>query len=286
VRTITVTVPPPAAQDLSTRYLLTMSIAPPVLLVDVDASILSSYGKHGTGGPRNELQALVTLKGGKCAPEVAPAILALHEAVLTAGGDFRVTELHRDLAVQTALRHRYDTWVATGKPTGAAYNPATMKNAFVATPGRSGHNAGRSIDIDTSSLKFPGVPADQQLDQLWAIAKPLGWSPIIKAPTEGASERWHFDFHGELQGVMNRLGYEQWALCGAILVGHGDLGGFDAILQALLCRAGFDIGAIDGAAGAKTIAGLTSALPGINAVATVHTQDIAVFPRLLALPAR
>lgn len=263
-----------------------MSILPPVSLVDVDTSILSSYGKKGTGGPRSELQPLVKLKGGKCAPEVAPAVLALHHAILAAGGDPRITELHRDLATQQALRRRYDTWVKAGKPTGAAYNPATMKNAFVATPGRSGHNAGRSIDVDTGSLKFPGVPANQQLDTLWALAKPLGWSPIIKAPTEGASESWHFDYHGELQGVMDRLGYEQWALCGAILVGHGDLGNYDAILQALLCRAGFDIGKIDGAAGAKTIAGLTAALPGINAVGTVHTQDVAVFPRLLALPAK
>jgi len=31
----------------------------PVALVSVDSSILSSYGKRGTGGPRNELQALV-----------------------------------------------------------------------------------------------------------------------------------------------------------------------------------------------------------------------------------
>lgn len=219
-------------------------------------------------------------------PEVAPAILALVNAILAAGGDPRITELHRDLAVQTALRHRYDAWVTAGKPTGAAYNPTTMKNAFVATPGRSGHNAGRSVDIDTGSLKFKGVTADQQLDTLWALAKPLGWSPIIKAPTEGASESWHFDFHGELQGVMDRLGYEQWALCGAVLVGHGDLGGFDAILQALLCRAGFDIGKIDGAAGAHTIAGLTKALPGIDAVGALHTQDVTVFPRLLALPAK
>ena len=254
----------------------------PVALVSVDSSILSSYGKRGTGGPRNELQALVTLKGGKCAPDVMPAVLALHKAILAAGGDFRVTEMHRDLAVQTALRHRYDTWVKAGKPTGAAYNPTTMKNAFVATPGRSGHNAGRSIDIDISSLKFPGVPADQQLDTLWAIAKPLGWSPIIKAPTEGASESWHFDFHGELAGVLKRKGYETWARVGAVLVGHSDIGGFDAIVQALLIRAGFDV-VLDGAIGPKTRAAVEDAVSG--GAKAVESKDVALFDALLALPA-
>jgi hypothetical protein len=267
----------------------------PVALVAVDSSILSSYGKHGTGGPRSELQPLHTLKSGICAPEVAPAVLALNNAILAAGGDPRITEMHRDIEVQRALRKRYDYWVHMGKPAASIdgkpnplFDAKTMKNAFVATPGRSGHNAGRSVDIDTGSLKFSGVQANLQIDTLWAIAKPLGWSPIIKEATEGASESWHFDYHGDLQGVMNRLGYEQWALCGAILVGHGDLTNYDAQIQALLCRAGFDIGKIDGQAGAHTIAALAIALACVRSTATsiVSKQDVSVFQKLLALPAK
>ena len=261
----------------------------PISLVTVDSCILSSYGKKGgTGGPRSELIPLYTLRGGKCHPDVAPAVLALNNAILAAGGDPRITEMHRDIEVQRALRKRYDYWVAMGKPTGAAYDPKTMKNAFVAMPGRSGHNAGRSIDIDTAMLKFPGVPANLQLDHLWEIAKPLGWYPVIREATEGVSESWHFDYHGDLQGVMDRLGYEQWALCGAILVGHGDLEGYDATVQALLCRAGFDIGKIDGKAGARTTASLAIALNCVSSTASnlLAGRDVGVFPRLLGLAAK
>lgn len=257
----------------------------PVALVPVDSSILSSYGKTGTGGPRSELRALVNLgKAGICVEEVAVALKKLNDAILLRGGDPRITELHRDLAVQAAARKKYDNWVAHGKPSGAAFDAKTMKAAFVATPGRSGHNAGRSIDVDLASLKFAGVPANQQLDVLWEIAKPLGWVPIIKEAKEGASESWHFDFHGELQGVFDRLGYEQWALCGAILVGHGDLQGFDATVQALLCRAGFDIGKIDGVAGAKTKAALSDAVNG--GLVAFANRDEDLFAALLALPAK
>jgi hypothetical protein len=163
-----------------------------------------------------------------------------------------------------------------------------MKNAFVALPGRSGHNAGRSIDVHLSELRFPGVPANQQLDKLWEIAIPLGWKPVIKTADEGAKEAWHFDFWGELTGVLNRLGYEQAALCGALLVGHGDLQGFPAVTQALLCRAGFDIGKIDGAIGPKSIAALASALRISEADAKnrVTAQDVSMWPALLSLPAK
>lgn len=263
-----------------------------VKLVPVDASIASSYDKSGkTGGPRANCIPLAKLgKAGIAHPEMAPALKALSDAVTQAGGDFRITECHRDLAVQTAARQKYDNWVKAGKPKpgSAGWNASTMKSAFVASPGRSGHNAGRSIDVHIDALKFPGVARDKQLDKLWEIAKPLGWSPIIKAPDEGASESWHFDFHGELAGVMARLGYEQWALCGALMVGHGDLQGFPAVAQALLCRAGFDIGKIDGAIGPKSIAAIAAALKisETDAKAKVAAEDDAVLTALLALPAK
>ena len=264
-----------------------MSVVP---LVAVDASIASSYARSGgTGGPRTGLIPLARLgKAGICTADTAAALLALHEAVTAAGGDFRVTELHRDVSVQRAARAKYDAWVRAGKPKPgtAGYNAEMMRAAFVAAPGRSGHNAGRSIDIDLASLRFPGIPADKQLDRLWEIAKPLGWSPIIRAATEGASESWHFDFWGPLTGVLLRLGYEQAALCGAILVGHGDLSGYDAEVQALLSRAGFDIGPIDGKIGARTRAALSAALGVSESVAAtmIVSRDPAGPMRLLALP--
>ena len=260
-----------------------------ISLVSVHADILSSYSKSGkTGGPRSELRPLAQLgKMGVCHPEVAPKLKELHDAVFAAGGDFRVTELHRDVAVQRAARAKYDNWVRAGKPNPGSsdFNSATMKAAFVAQPGRSTHNAGRAIDIHVGMLSFP-VARDKQLDRMWEIAQPIGWTPVIRRPDENASESWHFDFWGELLPVLSRLGYEQAALCGAILVGHGDLTNYDAKVQAALVRAGFEIGKIDGQAGPKTRAALSSALPGIDPVAALQRQDAAALQALLQLPAR
>jgi len=264
----------------------------PVVLAPVDPTIASSYDKSGkTGGPRSGLTGLARLgKAGVAHPEMVAALTALSSAVTAAGGDFRVTECHRDVNVQKAARQKYDNWVKAGKPKPgtANWNGNTMKAAFVAAPGRSGHNAGRSIDVHLDMLKFPGVPADKQLDRLWEIAIPLGWKPIIKTADEGASEAWHFDYPGELSGVMNRLGYEQWALCGALLVGHGDIQEFPAVTQALLCRAGYDIGKIDGAIGPKSITALANALkvPEADAKNRVTAQDSSVWQALLLLPAK
>lgn len=263
-----------------------------VKLVSVDVSIASSYDKSGkTGGPRANCTPLAKLgKAGVAHPEMAPALLALSNAVAAAGGDFRVTECHRDVNVQKAARAKYDAWVKAGKPKPGTpgWNAATMKNAFVAAPGRSGHNAGRSIDVHLDVLKFPGLPADKQLDKLWELAIPLGWKPIIKSADERASEAWHFDYPGELSGVMARLGYEQWALCGALLVGHGDLQDFPAVTQALLCRAGYNIGSIDGAIGPKSIAALADALKvsEADAKAKVAAKDESIWAALLSLPAK
>jgi len=264
---------------------------PPVALVPVDPVIASSYQKAGgTGGPRATLTPLAKLgKAGIAVPEMAGALLALHHAVEAKGGDLRITECHRDIAVQKAARAKYDAWVKASKPKPGtpAFNASTMKAAFVAAPGRSGHNAGRSIDVHLGELKF-NAPADKQLDLLWECAIPLGWKPIIKTADEGASEAWHLDYLGDLAGVLSRLGYEQWALCGAILVGHGDLVTYAATLQALLSRAGYNIGPIDGMAGTKTNQALAAAL-GVD-IARVPSilaqQDDAVYAQLLALPAK
>ena len=264
----------------------------PISLAPVDVTIMSSYQKSGgTGGPRSGLTPLARItKAGIAHPAAAAALKALSDAVSAAGGDLRITECHRDVAVQKTARAKYDCWVAAGKPKPgtSAFNDKTMKAAFVAQPGRSGHNAGRSIDIHLSELRFPGLPANQQLDKMWEICRPLGWEPIIKAADESASEAWHFDFVGDLAGVKSRLGYEQWALCGAILVGHGDLSSYEATIQALLSRAGFNIGNIDGLAGAKTKGALADALKVTLDVASsvLSRKDESVFATLLALPAK
>ena len=128
---------------------------PPIALVPVDLAIASSYQKSGgTGGSRDTLIPLAKLgKAGVAHPKTAEALLALHHAVMGHGGDLRITELHRDVAVQKLARSKYDNWVKAGKPPASspAFDAKNMKAAFVATPGRSGHNAGRSIDIDLAS---------------------------------------------------------------------------------------------------------------------------------------
>ena len=226
----------------------------PLTLVPVDELILSSYDINGkTGGVRSGLKPLVKLYSGKMIPAAAIALKKLSDAVLSEGGDFRVTDCHREINTQIALRKRYDYWIACGKPKGSAYNSKTMKNVFVALPGKSNHNGGRAVDLDIGSLKFPGIHPNRQLDKLWEIAKPLGWTPIIRSPIEGSSESWHFDFQDDLEGVFDRLGYEQGALAGSLLVGQaGEWQTYERVIQALVCRAGASIGEIDGIIGPRT----------------------------------
>jgi hypothetical protein len=227
-------------------------------LVNVDASILSSYGPGGTAItiPRSQLKSLVSINVGKMPADAAAALLALHKAVLAAGGDFRVTDCFRSTATQAEARAKYDNWVKAGKPApgSAGWNSATMKNAFVAPPGRSNHNGGRAIDVHIEALRFPGVAADKQLDKLWELAIPLGWQPVIKEAKEGASESWHFDFLGPWKPVAERAGYESAAIGGAHDVGNGEAGtgGGWQNVQGQLQRAGYHCGTVDGVVGAKT----------------------------------
>ena len=179
---------------------------------------------------------------------------------MRAGGDLRITDLFRSTDTQREARAKYDRWVAAGKPSpgSAGWNAATMKNAFVAIPGRSWHNAARAIDVHIEALRFPGVPHDKQLDRLWELAIPIGWRPIIKAPDEGASESWHFDFYGPWQRVVDRRGHEQAAIAAAQDLANGELPGEALRLQGGLHRAGYDVGTIDGIVGTNTIAALTA----------------------------
>lgn len=253
-----------------------MPIPARVSLTTVPGEILSCYP---IGAKRSALKPLAALAAGRATPDTVAALVALHNAVLDAGGDFRVTELFRPREVQVAARTKYDRWVAAGKPSPSspAFNPNTMKAAFVARPGFSNHEAGRAIDVDLASLKFPNVTADKQLDRLWELARPLGWRPIIKAPTEGASESWHFDYLGEWAPVYDRLGdYAAAAMCGCLDLGIEGYGNDAArAIQANLQRAGYDIGEIDGVVGAKTERALAAA--GLGAKCR-HLEAVMALP--------
>jgi len=243
-------------------------LTPRVPLVLVDAVIVSSYGKVGGSTavtiPRTDLQLLSSRSSGRLTPDAAVALVLLNRAVLDAGGDLRITDCFRSVAEQTTARTRYERWLAAGspRPGTAGFNATTMKADFVAKPGRSNHNAGRAIDIHVSALRFPGLPADKQLDRMWEIARPLGWRPIIKAPTEGATESWHFDFAGPWASVAARLGYEQAAIAATLDVGQDEAFPTDGVqrrIQGGLHRAGYDIGDIDGILGKRTGAALNKA---------------------------
>lgn len=239
-----------------------MSHAARTQLVKVDDAILSSYGPGGTDPsiPREKLKPLAHTQMGKMTPDAAKGLLALHEAVLAAGGDFRVTDALRTVQMQEDAHNRYQKWVAAGKPAvgSAGWDAKTMKNAFVAKPGRSFHNSGRAIDVHIAALRFPGLTADKQLDKLWEIARPLGWEPIIGSPDERASEAWHFDFLGPWKSVKARAGYESTAIACAADVANGEKDAGWMRVQGQLQRAGYNVGSVDGVAGAKTKGALSA----------------------------
>lgn len=248
-------------------------------LVVVPPEILSSYP---VGAKRIDLKPLSTLPMGRAPVDVVEALAELHTAVLSQLGDFRVTDLYRDYQTQAAARLKYETWLAAGKPT--KYDPATMKPVFVAEPGYSFHNAGRAIDLDLAPAVvyllnekpvrgvFTGIQSSKQLDKLWEVAKPLGWRPAIKTPTEGAAESWHFDFMGEWSYYFDRSGdYKATAMCACLDIGVGTYGRDEArALQAQLQRAGYDCGAVDGYLGAKTMKALVNA--GFTSTETDYTK--------------
>ena len=231
-----------------------------------DARVLSSYQPKGsTVGPRASCIPLCKLtEARKVAPDMAVALVALHEAITAAGGDFRVTDGGRSFDMQLEGRLKYEIWLAAGKPArGSTKWASNMKDAFVAMPGESFHNAGRSIDVFLAELEFPVVAPDKQLDKLWELAIPLGWRPIVAAPDENAKEAWHFDFMGEWRPVYDRLGYAAAAMCAALDLGLGEEV-FDhasgRALQAQLHRAGYDVGKVDGIIGKNTKRALAVAM--------------------------
>lgn len=211
------------------------------VLVAVPTLILSSYSD----------KPLVQLTGGKACPDVVDALEALVEECPW----LRVTDLWRDVVVQAAARKRYEAWVMAGKPMGAAYNQKTMKNAFVALPGKSMHNGGRAVDLSIDTMLR--ALGREYLDAFWPIARKHGFTPVIAKPTEGASESWHFDHKGIWEPVFDTLGYEQGVLAANCAVGMaGPYQSPERRVQAHIIRLGKSIGEIDGNLGPRSRAAL------------------------------
>lgn len=250
-----------------------------VQLVQPDRTILSSYPLNSA---RSALVPLADTREGWLTPDAAAALLQLHHAMSERGGDLRITSAFRTIAVQQEARAKFVAWVNAGSPPPGSerFNAKTMKPVFVAPPGNSFHNAGRSIDIDVASLRFPDVDKDKQLDVFWELAKAIGWRPALRQPDEGAPESWHFDFMGPWLPVYERLlklkvvsaGNKAYSMTAhAACTDIGEYGSLarpaERAVQAQLHRAGFNPGTIDGFLGDKTLAAIDEAAqqaPGLT----------------------
>lgn len=200
--------------------------------------------------------------GVQCADNVREPILAWKVEVETAGGILHCNRLYATIAEQQVLRDKYVAWLNAGKP--------VPEVAAANKPGRSAHNGGCAIDVNTFKC-FPNAPADKQIDLLWSTGAKHGWTPIISKPDESMSERWHFDHKGDWSALYAHQGYGAYCLAAALDVGNaGEWQTNDRLIQALLLRAGFDIGTIDGVRGKRTNLALQAAL-GMGDVAGDET---------------
>ena len=247
-------------------------------LVRVRSDILSIY-KNRSG----VLAPLAGLRAGYLVQEAADALAALHDACAADGGTLRVSDCLRSIEDQAKARKKYENWLAAGKPSrgSSAFDAKTMKAAFVSRPGRSFHCTGRAVDLAHMQAAPDSVAQNLKLDWLWERAKPLGWRPIIKTADEGKSEAWHFDFLGPWAPVLDRIGYEQTAICGVLDLGLGEdvfARAEERWIQAQLHRVGQDVGDVDGYLGKNTYAGL------VNVNLTADMPRSAVLEALAAMP--
>lgn len=221
-----------------------MSLVPRTGLVSVSLKIPSSYPAKGGGWIPFERA------GGRLTPDAAQAVLLLYDAIAPKT-PFRMRDGFRDPEQQHKARIGYLHWVSAGKPApgSPAWTP-DMKDAFVAPAGESFHNAGRAIDFDIEALTIP-------LKELWDVAIPLGWSPVIAAPDATMKEAWHLDFMGPWAPVKQRLGYSQAAIAACLDIGYGyGPKTEERYIQAQLHRLGQDVGPIDGVLGKRSQAAL------------------------------
>ena len=224
--------------------------------------------------------------GMVCADDVRDQLLAWRASVAARGGRLTVNSMTRTVAQQQVLRDRYVDYLAAlaAWERGGRVGPAPAKVAAANRPGRSNHQGGRAVDVSTVA-PFPNDPPYRQVDLLWETGAPHGFTPIIPSPDETRSERWHFDFWNDWVGVRDQRGYEEACLCSALDVGQAGEWQDDVRLQqALLLRAGFDVGDVDGIAGKRTSSAMALALgPGWAARYPGAATSAAA---LRALPAR
>lgn len=186
------------------------------------------------------------------------ALSVLEKKIKEAGGTLKINSLSRTWAKQEQLRKKYEDYQKLS-------DEEKKKVTFVplaAPPGKSFHEACRAVDISLSNLKFPNTPPDKQLDKLWEISHPLGWTDIIDKPDETMSEAWHFDFKNEWDPVSKKMGYGIAAQCAILDVGKWDpaehpLKVRNMFIQAQLLRLGhYEIGSVDGLLGQKSLKAL------------------------------
>jgi D-alanyl-D-alanine dipeptidase len=238
-----------------------------ISLVEVHPSILSAYqkGSGKVGGSRESLIPLVQIRrSGLMVEAAATNLMLMNMAVSVEGGDLRISDCYRSFDVQQQAHNFYLNWRAAGYPPRGTpeFDPKTMKDAYVAEPGHSFHNAGRAIDFDVARIALPNTPKDKQLDRFWDIATGFGFSPIIDKPNEHQKEAWHFDYLGPWKYLKDNYGYSMAAMAAVLDVeGAHSLYGRDPVrlLQAQLHRVGIDCGAIDGHWGPMTKKGLLKA---------------------------
>lgn len=214
----------------------------PKRIETVHALGLNSIYKGGR--PKKRLLTDVFGDSNKIAPDMNEALKKLNELVRLNGGNLYVIDLYRSWDMQAEARRKFDS----GK-----------KKAFVAKPGESFHNAARAVDISVKELGFDGVDKEEWVQLFWALAKPLGFCPIVSTPDLGVSEVWHFDYPGDdWSEAYDLLRYGEAAKCCALDVGAWNPNETEEkvrkmFIQSQCIRLGFyDVGTVDGVFGPKT----------------------------------
>jgi D-alanyl-D-alanine dipeptidase len=195
---------------------------------------------YPTNGPRKPLPEHMA----RATPDMIDAIQNVGAALEAAGGKLYLSDLFRSYEMQ--LKSHMD-W------------KNKKKKAFSPPPGGSLHEAGRAMDLDLESLGMT-------LKDFWVIAREHGLSPIIKTPTAGVSESWHFDCRGShdlvyqyyKSGKGTNFDKPYTAMAASAILSIGvkvDKFGSrqtEAAIQSALIRLGYEVGNIDGSIGKKT----------------------------------
>jgi hypothetical protein len=172
-------------------------------------------------------------------PDMLIAVLALDREVKDNQGTLLITELWRS----------WDTQAQAYKAKPKLANP----------PGKSFHQAGVAVDIDTKNLNFIGVPKDQWLEKFWELSKPLGFHPVISRPDLSIAENWHFQLYGkDWEAASLKIMMSELAKCCILDVGMWTPSEDKEkvkrmFIQSQLIRLGhYEISTVDGIFGPKT----------------------------------